>query len=625
MGCSLQVRSCGATGQDDDRYIMVKFSSFNVFLNFEPLPIDIITSFQKYVLTSRLFIVVCHSHTTLSLSLSNNGHSSLQQQPSLMMANSSLSVDRFASLCYWKENCACTAKDTEGYNFLSCQCGLAREKGLVCFVCEAELVIRFNSKNYTRFWACSNFSRTGCQFTRPLLESSSSLSRASQTTPTCTQGTTDDDAATTAAKRPRLVTPNQRAVADDHGTMRTAPPLRPICLFPTKTLHDTFLGKDLANDVLAALGDSITLQHPGKLHPNEICCYYYNIQQCSNDGNRRPSTVSAKEEPYVAKPPPVVLELFAGAGGMSLGLANAGFEVKFAVESDTAAADTLRSNHKDMVVFHQDVVKFLDEASLQPNSCPFYPIKEVDHIHASPPCQGFSLAKKRRGSCSLTPLLDQQKNELMHQFSRAVRQFRPSTASLENVKGMLATPAKKRYLQQVVAELLKMEYQVRVVLLNAQDYGVPQDRKRLFLFAAKKGLPLPQSPIIRPSFQSVLTVGMALCDLESIGPIQDGIPVRGIGKIEPVFNHNIVKLNCCEEMEYLKRDMLASTVRRRNDIHHYKCDRYITVRERARLQSFPDSYHFCGSPVNQCDQIGNAVPVKLAEAVGRSIMDAYGA
>jgi DNA (cytosine-5)-methyltransferase 1 len=546
----------------------------------------------------------------------------------MMMANN-LSVDRFASLCYWKENCACAAKDSEGYNFLTCQCGLAREKGLVCFVCEAELVIRFNhNKNNTRFWACSNFSRTGCQFTRPLLESSSSLTTSAQTP---TQRTTDQDDAAPAKKWPRLVTPNQSSVAGDHPTTTTRTPLRPTCLFQPKKLHDTFIGEDLANEVLAALrsnrmgpksddADCSTLQHPTKLHPNEICCYFYSSQQhTTNDGkNRRPPTISEQEPPYYARnKPPVALELFAGAGGMSLGLANAGFEVKFAVESDLAAADALRSNHKDMVVFHQDVVRFLDEASLQPNANPLYHPMEIDHIHASPPCQGFSEAKKRS---SLTPARDQQKNELMYQFSRAVRQFKPTTASLENVPGILATPAKKRYLQRVVAELLKMEYQVRVVLLNAQDYGVPQDRKRLFLFAAKNGLPLPQLPT---SQRVVLTAGEALHDLESLDPIQDGVPVLCIGKNELVYSHNIAKLQRYEEVEYLKKGMMASTVRRRNDIRHYKCDRSITVRERARLQSFPDSYHFCGSPENQCDQIGNAVPVRLAEAVGRCIMEAY--
>lgn len=294
---------------------------------------------------------------------------------------------------------------------------------------------------------------------------------------------------------------------------------------------------------------------------------------------------------------------------MSVGLTRAGFEAKFAVELDGAATDTLRSNHKDMIVFRQDVINFLDETKP----------KRVDHIHASPPCQGFSQAKQ---SCVSTDR-DKQNNDLMQQFSRAVSQFRPTTASLENVKGMLLSAAKKFYLQKVVAELLKMEYQVRVMLLNAEDYGVPQDRKRLFLFAAQKGFPLPQVPTPLQSDEGRLTVGMALGELETIDPVEDGVPVFLDGKNEPVYDHIIVEPYFRGKMEYLERDRTAITVCRSNGIRHYRSDRFITIRERARLQSFPDSYHFCGLPAQRCDQIGNAVPVKLAEAVGRSIMEAY--
>lgn len=520
-----------------------------------------------------------------------------------------ISQDRADSIQFWEERCEC--RDQRNGDFLRCRCGVAKRAGLVCGVCESELVVRYTKETNAPFWACSYFSRTGCEFTRRIIKRVPSVQDPA--TPTKVARTPSSKHGT---KRTKLISPNSPQQPDTDSETRTTS-CKPVCLFPAeKTLHDTFIGADWAADLIAcgvpervyysrSEQDEGASQHP-KLYyeenrnTNEFSfCYWYKEQS-----GKFPGTVGRKSKP-------VVLEIFAGAGGMSLGLSRAGLDVKYAVEIDDAAADTLRSNHKSMVVFQQNVIDFLDET--KPKS-PCYPEK-VDHVQAAPPCQGFSQAKQ---SCHLT-LRDKQNNDLMLQFPKAVKLHRPTTASMETVKGILSSAAKKRYLQEVVAELLKMGYQVRVVLLNAEDYGVPQERNRVFLFAAQKGHPLPQVPM---PLNTRLTVDKALCDLEAIEPVERGIPVLVNGNI--VYDNSIdEQFVHCGNMDYLQRGRTANTVRRRNGIAHYARNGLVTMRERARLQSFPDSYHFCGRPEQQSDQIGNAVPVKLAEAVGRSIMETF--
>jgi 16S rRNA G966 N2-methylase RsmD len=144
---------------------------------------------------------------------------------------------------------------------------------------------------------------------------------------------------------------------------------------------------------------------------------------------------------------PVALDLFAGAGGMGFGLAKAGFDVKFAVEINPAATATLRCNHRDTLVFEEDATLFLEKAKAQ-NPC--YPKPgDVQHIHASSPCQGFSEANRNGG------VNDFANNELSFLFVDAVRHFMPRTGSFENVLGMLnEARGNRRYMQKIIADLM---------------------------------------------------------------------------------------------------------------------------------------------------------------------------
>jgi DNA (cytosine-5)-methyltransferase 1 len=301
---------------------------------------------------------------------------------------------------------------------------------------------------------------------------------------------------------------------------------------------------------------------------------------------------------------PVVLDLFAGCGGMSLGFKNAGFDVKYLVENNPSAAGTLRLNHPknpagtlnhpeypESAIFEEDVRIFLRKAR-NPDYIGIYPQK-VDHVHSSSPCQGFSDANRYCGRGAN----DEKNNELSYVFVEAVRKYLPPTASFENVTGMLAeSRGRRKYLQKIVKSLVALGYQVRVCILSACDYGDPQKRERVFLFAALTDWKLPSVPSrtdAKVSFKATLR------DLENVEPVEGNGLVRVQGGL--VYDHGedgtalkSEKAECVHLSQH--PDGVAPTVVRQKGIKHWSQPRCLTVRERARLQSFPDDYDFCGSP-----------------------------
>jgi len=172
--------------------------------------------------------------------------------------------------------------------------------------------------------------------------------------------------------------------------------------------------------------------------------------------------------------------------------------------------------------------------------------------------------------------------------------------------------------------LLETDYQFRACVIRASDYGDPQNRDRVFVIAAKKGRPLPHFP--PPTHGAEIgkkrhnTVKDVLKDLESLEPDVEG--GNGLVKLQDgtfTEDHCFAGKTVKSESDKLCADMPSHTVRRTNGIEHYSLEQNITVREMARLQSFPDDYDFYGSATQKKSQIGNAVPIKLAEAIARSI------
>jgi len=314
------------------------------------------------------------------------------------------------------------------------------------------------------------------------------------------------------------------------------------------------------------------------------------------------------------------VDLFSGAGGMSLGMEKY-FDVKWAVDNNHLAAATFRANKKDDVqVYTEDLKAFLRK-SVQGDPC--YPSAgEVDHIHASPPCKGFSRANRSGGK------EDSRNNKQTLLIVKAIKHFKPKTVSFENVPGLFLDDF-KGYLQFLVSSLLQMSYQLRVQILSSSSYGDPQKRRRLILLAARSDciLPTMPSPTHGPGLFQVKTSGDALRLFEehvpssshSSGAVRIGDHV--------VFNHIIPGSNRQRgETDFvLCANEPSRTVMANARPHvHYHGGRYISVREAACLQSFPLSYQFFGSLSSQYSQVGNAVPVKLATAISRSVATAHG-
>mgnify|MGYP000337580313 CR=1 FL=1 len=315
------------------------------------------------------------------------------------------------------------------------------------------------------------------------------------------------------------------------------------------------------------------------------------------------------------------LDLFAGAGGISTGLTQAGIDVKYKVDINKTACCTLLINSTaGSHVFCEDIAKFKEGCEIQRAS--IYPSRgEAGYIHGSPPCQGVSAVNTSGGAN------DQQNNDCTLKYVEVVQLLQPTFVSMENVPG-LGMEKNIKYLLRVVGGLLGCGMQVRTCTVVASHFGDAQDRPRLLVLASKRGFKLPvlKSTHGGPGRLNIVTARDALLSLEDVEP------VLGQGLVDlpnnggHVFDHNKESTELTEQYDsqyLLSANLPANTVRKGNQIRHYKHDRYITARERARLQSFPDSHRFAGTRQEMFDQIGNAVPCGLAAAIGRAVMESY--
>lgn len=332
----------------------------------------------------------------------------------------------------------------------------------------------------------------------------------------------------------------------------------------------------------------------------------------------------------------IAVDLFAGAGGLSLGLRRAGFVLAGAIEFDDRASSTYRQNLGDHVL-QEDVATLGARAYRKSLGLDQ---GELDLLAGGPPCQGFSV-QRRGGSGDL-------RNLLLRRFADFALEFRPRAFLIENVPG-LAFSKHRALLNTVLYRLEEAGYTISLIVLNALDAGVAQDRTRLFIVGLKHGGPFGVSPRrVRHT-----TVRDAIGDLPS--PPQDG-------SVHPQFpNHfresrlspiNLSRLKCIPMgggREDLPRS-LQLECHRRNATHrhldvygrlhwerpsgtitarfdsftrgrfgHPTEHRSLTVREGARLQGFPDAFAFVGNREETAMQVGNAVPPPLAAIVGRTL------
>lgn len=388
---------------------------------------------------------------------------------------------------------------------------------------------------------------------------------------------------------------------------------------------------------------------------------------------------------------PTMIDLFAGAGGLSEGLQESGFKSLYANEIQARYAETFALNHPDTIVDQRDIRK-VDARKVRSK----LGLKkgEMNLLAGGPPCQGFSINAPVRSK-------KDERNHLFKEFLRFVDEFYPSAVLIENVPGLVSFEGGGT-LDAILTALHKHGYVADVRILYAPHYGVPQTRWRTIIIGLRDGgniqeafpVPICHAPL-RVNFTSrfagrnIVSLPQA-AELPSFTSVKDAIddlpalmngemgrdlkpyrvaPQNEFQRImragsEGVVNHQAARLSKTNlerlvyippggnwtdiPFELLPKGMqrarrsdhtkrygrvdpegLASTILTKCDPHwgayfHYNQNRAFTVREAARIQTFPDTFWFAGSRVEQYEQVGNAVPPLLAAAIGRSISNMLG-
>jgi len=358
------------------------------------------------------------------------------------------------------------------------------------------------------------------------------------------------------------------------------------------------------------------------------------------------------------------IDLFCGAGGLSEGFQQAGFRVLAGNDFDEHAGATFSLAH--------DTAEFLPGPIEEISADHLLKVTglekgELDCLIGGPPCQAFSVYNHQRG-------LHDKRSRLFEEYLRIVRGLDPKWVVLENVTG-ITSAGKGKAVKQILAGLSKLGYVVDMRILRAEEHGVPQERRRVFFVGNRLGLPVlwPQ-PTHGPSLLPFVTVGEAISDLPVLNNGEDpglatyrsaassGFQAMMRGGSVMVHNHAAPRLapinlqrmqhigpggswrdiphsllpagmkkarRCDHTKRYgrLRNDGLSSTILTKCDIHwgayiHPEQDRVLTVREAARLQSFPDRFQFRGPRTEQFVQVGNAVPPVLGKHVAWAMLRA---
>ncbi|SFC00488.1 DNA cytosine methyltransferase [Ruminococcus albus] len=323
-----------------------------------------------------------------------------------------------------------------------------------------------------------------------------------------------------------------------------------------------------------------------------------------------------------------IVDLFSGAGGFQIGFERQGFKVLLSTDFD-ADCENVHKINRPKVPFLKIDIHDLDSDTIDK-----YVKKgsNIDVLIGGPPCQGFSTIGKRISSDPNKRTAFDPRNTLFREYIRILRYLQPKFFLMENVEGLL-TRDKGRIFAEIKKTFAETGYDFNYVILNAADYGVPQIRNRVFFYGNRVGVKMhPPTPQYGESTgKPYKTVGEAISDLADKGD-------------DPSINHvalkhgaiNIRRYSLIPEGGRLPEDNLPPELYRKNfgntfkRLHRNKpsltmvpghnafpihpwLNRSLTVREAARIQTFPDSYIFAGPRQKQCMQVGNAVPPLLAE------------
>jgi Site-specific DNA methylase len=320
------------------------------------------------------------------------------------------------------------------------------------------------------------------------------------------------------------------------------------------------------------------------------------------------------QESFCCQKVPRELVLYAGVGGASIGDHEAGFDVKWLVEKDHLCAASLKSDdwHKNASVYCEDVSIFLEKCEKHEMGYPGP--KEVDHIQSLPPCQPWSAANRNAEVGKDT----RNKMELLS-LCRAVGHFRPKTAVLEQVTGIFRKVHEGRqYLSDLVVNFLSLGYQVRLAVHDSKMFGVPQCRKRLIITLARNDTELPSLPL--PTDQ--LSLHVALKSLKNIKTDSEGSGIVMCGQ-ERTFNHILATEKDTEKVYIDEKCKFVNTIKRNTNLWWSDKDRPFSLRELAGLFSFPLTKQFFGEIQQIRKQLGNAVPLKVAEAIAKEVIKVH--
>ncbi len=354
---------------------------------------------------------------------------------------------------------------------------------------------------------------------------------------------------------------------------------------------------------------------------------------------------------------PTAIELFSGAGGLSIGLNRAGFQIVLANEVEKDFAETFRLNHQNTKIICDDIRNINFNKELKKISFP-----EIDLISGGPPCQGFSTVGSKNSN--------DHRNSLFYEYLKVVSEVKPKYIIFENVSGF-KTMYKGKAFTALKKELTILGYNIRAEILECSNYGLPQLRKRTIIVGWKKGLPAVHFP--EPTHyngNNIFNLPQKISLFEAISDLPElkANDKKNTYKCEPVneyqyqlrdgqnelTEHNssnyggkmlkILSLiptggsvnDLPEELRpkkyfantyaRLSPDRPAPTITRNfgtpsssRCVHPFQ-NRALSTREGARIQGFPDNYIFYGSKVSKNLQIGNAVPPVLGEAIAKEII-----
>ena len=324
------------------------------------------------------------------------------------------------------------------------------------------------------------------------------------------------------------------------------------------------------------------------------------------------------------------IELFAGAGGLALGLERAGFKVLNLIEIDHDASLTLKNNRPDWNVINDDIANISHE-----NLCEYFKLEigELDLISGGAPCQAFSYAGKRLG-------FEDARGTLFYHYALFLKKLQPKIFLFENVRGLLSHDHGRT--NKIILKVFgECNYIVKQKILNAWDYGNAQKRERLITIGINKNfqdkikINFPEPHKYKPILRDILN------DVPESPGAEYSKSKREIFKLVPPGGNwrdipeDVAKnyMKSCYNMSggrtgILRRmslnepslAVLTSPSQKQTERCHPIYERPFNIRESARIQSFPDEWEFFGSISSQYKQIGNAVPVNLAFEIGKEII-----